>query len=54
MRAIKRYAALLLIFALLLIGSALLALEDIIGAFIFIAAGMIMTHVFDAKKLLPE
>ena len=54
MRTIKRYAALLLIFALLLIGSALLALEDIIGSFIFIAAGMIMTHVFDAKKLLPE
>jgi hypothetical protein len=54
MKAIKRYAALLLIFALLLIGSALLALEDIIGSFIFIAAGMIMTHVFDNKNLLPE
>jgi hypothetical protein len=54
MKAIKRYAALLLIFASLLVGSALLALEDIIGSFIFIAAGMIMTHVFDAKKLLPE
>ena len=54
MRTIKRYAALLLIFASLLVGSALLALEDIIGSFIFIAAGMIMTHVFDAKNLLPE
>lgn len=54
MRTIKRYAALLLIFVCLYIGCVLLACEHLGYAFIAFAAGILLTNVFDRKKLLPE
>lgn len=63
MKTVKRYIALCLVFIPIVAGVLLLIVDfdtvkatwlSIGGAIICIGAGLVLGHVFDRKKLLPE